>query len=88
MFHQQEDVTSEKGRALLDKTEIFPGGPCWGEITGDALPTLPNVHNGCGKYDIYFSDFHPQFWSVLAKGWDEQREQQDILFFKNIANVF
>ena len=71
MFHQQANVTSPEGRAKLAKKAIWPNGPLWSEITGDALPELPDVHNNCGEYDLYFTDFHPQFWTWAARGFDD-----------------
>ena len=78
----QEDVTSLAGKAQLAGTEIWVGGPKWGEVSGDAQPDLPDVRKNqgdpVGKFDIYFPDYHPQFWGWTQSGFDEQRKAQGV----------
>ena len=41
---------------------------------------LPSAepYSSLGVYDVYWTDYHPQFWTWAANGWDYQRLQQNI----------
>ena len=59
-----QDVTGT-GRYKLEHTPLWPGGPAWGDLSGDARPNWPV--SDMRVWDLWLTDYHPNFWEHLFK---------------------
>ena len=60
-----QDVTGT-GRDKLEHTPLWPGGPAWRDLSGDARPNWP-VSDKKMVWDLWLTDYDPNFWEYLFK---------------------
>ena len=61
-----EDITGKEGAKNLLSTPLWPGGPAWKDLPGNARPDLPTstdeTKNKTRVWDFWLTDYNPAFW--------------------------
>ena len=70
-------ITSS-GRDAFRGTPLWPGGPRICDLPGDARPDLPSTSNDDSYnqqiWDLWLTDFNPDFWPNVFEGDDKAKE--------------